>query len=492
MTSRLTTVLVTPPRLLRALLAALLTAGVLLAVTPSSGSAAPPPAPTAPCDAISPIAIPCVALGKTFDAVAAECRRVGIPDALCRLPLAHGVTQAARDAYRASWVHRTAAFQYGLGDAVPLRDAQWIGTHNSFNGLAYPLTVSRADSNQQLSLTQQLDIDVRSLELDLHLVPSILGLLGPKVVTVCHGQGPEVGNLGCTTESSFAKVLPEIATWLNAPANSDEVILLYLEDAVKDPAAYASIVGTLGNVLKRPDGSSLVYKPNAADKAANGCVPLPLGTTRDDVRAAGARVVLVGSCAPGWSGAVFDWNGVHVEGGRTSAYQAFGACDATYGPSVYASKLVRYFEDSTLVSTLLDPQRPPVNPEALTPAKVEAMTSCGVNLFGFDQLLPEDGRIQSTLWSWAPDEPRAANGSCTAQGADGRWFAAGCTDARPAACLDAGGWTVTSPVPYADAATACEAIGSTFDLPRTGDSNARLRAVAGPAGGGTWVRYTIP
>lgn len=36
-----------------------------------------PPSPTASCDVISPVAIPCVALGKFADAVAAECRRVG-------------------------------------------------------------------------------------------------------------------------------------------------------------------------------------------------------------------------------------------------------------------------------------------------------------------------------------------------------------------------------------------------------------------------------
>lgn len=77
-----------------------------------------PPSPTASCDVISPVAIPCVALGKFADAVAAECRRVGVPDARCVLPLAHRVTQAARDAYLQSWVHRTARFQDALQDPV--------------------------------------------------------------------------------------------------------------------------------------------------------------------------------------------------------------------------------------------------------------------------------------------------------------------------------------------------------------------------------------
>ncbi|MCW2782840.1 MAG: Conserved exported or envelope protein of unknown function [Marmoricola sp.] len=465
---------------------------LLIAIAPA-GNAAPAatssPSPTAPCDAISPIAIPCVALGKATDAVGAECRRVGVPDALCVLPLAHNVTQAARDAYLQSWVHRTAQFQYALGNPLPLRDAQWLGTHNSFNSLSDSLTLSHADSNQQLSLTQQLDIDVRALELDLHYIPR-LELLGGRAVTVCHGQGPDVGDLGCTLEPLFANTLPTIASWLNAPAHAGDVVLLYLEDEMKNPAAYASTIATLDRVLRRPDGSSLIYHPDPAQRSTNGCVPLPLGVSRDDVRASGARVVLIGSCAPGWSADVFDWNADHVESGSASGYQPYPTCDATYGAGVYASQLVRYFEDTTLVSALLNPTRPPTDPEALTPQKVQSMTNCGVNLFGLDQLLPEDGRIQATLWSWAPDEPRAGAGGCTLQGADGRWAAAPCTDAHPAACLVAGTWTVTpSPVTFADAPAACAAIGSTFALPRAGDQNARLHAVAGPAG--AWVRNTI-
>lgn len=484
----------TPPRFLTAVVAALATAGFLVAVAPASAAPATvapaaTPSPTEPCDSLSPYAIPCVALGKTFDAVATECRRVGVPDVLCLLPLAHKVTQAARDAYQTSWVHRTAQFQYALADSLPFRDVQWIGTHNSFNSVANGLTLSHADSNQQLTLTQQLDIDVRSLELDLHYIPGLLGLLGPKTVTVCHGQGAEVGHLGCTTEKAFTKILPEVASWLNKPANANEVILLYLEDNLGSAPAYASAIDTIAKVLKRPDGSSLVYQPDPTQKAANGCVPLPLDTTRDAVRAAGARVVIVGKCAPGWSSAVFDWNGVHVESGRTSAYKPFPTCDATYGASTYANQLVRYFEDTTLVSTLLNPSRPPADPEALTPEKVEAMTDCGVNLFGFDQLLPEDGRIQSTLWSWAPDEPKVATGTCTVQGADGRWSAAGCTDLRPAACLNGEVWSITAPVLAADAEAACAALGATFGLPRAGDQNARLRAVAGTEP--VWLDHTV-
>ncbi len=451
-----------------------------------------PPSPTASCDVISPVAIPCVALGKFADAVAAECRRVGVPDARCVLPLAHRVTQAARDAYLQSWVHRTARFQDALQDPVPLRETQWLGTHNSFNSLSDSFTVSHADSNQQLSLAQQLDIDVRALELDLHYLPRLEGHGAPGV-TVCHGLGPKNANLGCTVEPLLATVLPQIANWLNAPGHTEEVILLYLEDQLKNASAYESVVATLDQVLRRADGTSLIYRPNPARRATNGCVPLPLDVSREEIRASGARAVLVGSCAPGWSAAVFDWSGVELESGSNSGYRPYPACDATYGRGVYAWRLVRYYEDSTLATALANPTRPPANPQALTPPKVPAMTDCGVNLFGFDQLLPEDGRIQASLWSWAPDEPRAGAGACALQGADGRWVAASCGDPHPAACRDAAGrWTVTpAPVVFAGAALACTAIGADFTLPRTGNQNARVHAVAGPAGG-AWVHYLLP
>jgi hypothetical protein len=467
---------------------ALTTATPVVVAAPDEGPS--PSSPTAQCDAISPIAIPCVALGKAADAFATECRRVGVPDARCVLPLAHRATQAARDAYLQSWVHRTAQFQYALGDPLPLRDAQWLGTHNSFNSLSDSFTISHIDSNQQLTLSQQLDVDIRSIELDLHYIPRV-ELLGAPGVTVCHGLAPTSANLGCTTEPVLATVLSEITAWLNAPGHTDAVLLVYLEDELKNGPAYVSAVSTLESALRNPAGNSLIYHPDPGQRAANGCVPLPLNASRDDVRTSGARVMLVGSCAPNWAADVYDWDSSEVESGSTPGYQPYPTCDIAYGSGVYASKLVRYYEDSTLVAALSTPTRPPANPQALSPPKVQAMTECGVNLFGLDQLLPEDGRIQASLWSWAPDEPLAGAGNCTLQGVDGRWVATPCGDSHRAACLaSTGTWTVTPPVPFAGASSACAAVGSVFVLPRTGDQNARLRAVAGSTGG-AWVPYTL-
>jgi hypothetical protein len=423
------------------------------------------------CDGLSPIALPCVGGQKVTEALAATCRRAGVADAQCTLPLAKQVTQAARDAYLRSWTHRAAQLQYALQDDLPLTRAQWIGTHNSFNSANDTPTISHYDSNQQLSLRQQLDVDVRALEIDLHLINGR--------VTVCHGRGPDELNAGCTTEPQLPVILADIAGWL--AEHPDQVILLYVEDQLRSAPGYAQAVQQLEQAL-----GSRLYRPDPGRVTAKGCAPLPLALSRKAVRRAGAQVVLVGNCVRGWSSLVFGWSDQHVESGSTERFRPFPACDATYPTGVYGHKLVRYYEDSTLVRVLTAPATPPADPERLTPAKTAAMTACGVNLFGFDQLLPDDGRLTATIWSWADGEPAASGGACAAQRGDGRWARRPCAARLRAPCRRGGQWMLTRrPLTFDAARRRCRAIGARLGVPRSGDENARLRALA--AGAEVWI-----
>jgi len=455
--------------------------GVVLGALLAAPAASAQDAATSGCAAVSPIAAPCVGAAKIAESLAAECRRLGLPEASCGLPFSAAVSTASRDAYVKSWTHRAAGFQSALGDAVPLLQAAFLGTHNSFNSVNDTPTISHSDSNQQLSLVQQLDVDMRSLELDLHF-------FGGRVV-LCHARPASEAHAGCTTERTFAEVLPEVGAWLRA--NPDEFLLLYLEDALKADAGYAEAVAALDRELKRADGSSMVLKPDPAALGDKGCAPLPLDRSRTQIKAAGAQVVIVGNCAKGWGSRVFEWNSVHVESGDAAKYKPFPACDGTYPRSVYTSKLVRYFEDSTLIATIVDPTRPVANPEALTPERVAQMTACGATIFGFDQLLPGDGRIAASLWSWATDEPKLRTG-CALQGRDGRWTAVPCTQRHRVACASKGTWSLSArAVAYKDAARACRKArrGPYFALPMTGNSNAQLRRTAGEAP--VWIRYKV-
>lgn len=442
---------------------ALLACLLLIAASAASSAAEAQPLDDA-CAAASPSAAACLGAQKLAELGSAQCRAAGASEDACAgVPAGRQVRPSRLAAYRSSWLHRAAALQFALGDSVPLRDAQWLGTHNSFNANANGFTLSHTDSNQQLSLTQQLDGDIRSIELDLHFVPGVTaGGAGSRVLRVCHARGADQAHAGCTTEPLFADVLPEIRAWLRA--NPTQVILLYLEDQIGDPAGYAQATAALGD---------LVYHPQPA--RAQGCTELPLTLTRAQVLAAGKQVLAVGNCVAGWSGSVYGWNQAHTEAGNTSEYQAYPTCN----PKDDTSKLVRYFEDSTWLSAAVAPTETPAGYRArsLTPQKVATMTRCGVELFGFDQFDPEDGRVAASIWSWAPDE-LPAPGACTAQEPDGRWHLGSCRRVLPAACRTDTGWALTSPVAAAAAASACRQRG-TFDPPRTGLENARLRDLAG-------------
>lgn len=399
------------------------------------------------CGAASPTAMPCVFAQKAVEAT----------------PVGGQVDPVALAAYQDSWLHRTAQFQYRLANPVPFSDAPWLGTHNSFNANANGRTVSHADSNQQLTLTQQLDGDMRSVELDLHFTGG--------QVRVCHARPASEQHAGCTTEPTFAQVLPEIVEWV--AAHDDQTLLLYLEDALGS-AGYAPAIAALENAL-----GPRIYKP-AAPAGSDACTRLPLDLTRRAVREAGKNVVVVGDCAGGWSSHVFGWKGdTSTESGDSTGY----TCSSPIARDKYASTLVRFFEDSTFVATVTAPQEDMKKRREgmLTPDKVAAMTECGVNLFGFDQFDPNDGRVEASIWSWAPGQPSAADGACAIQRPDGRWTSARCAGPRPAACLTATGWTLSRAVAAAAAPEACKTAGGRFEPPRTGEQNAALRSAAGGA-----------
>src|SRR3954449_654431 len=292
-----------------------------------------------------------VTLGATVverDA-AATCRHAGGP---CQ-------PEADVAGWDQTWTHRALAFQYALGNGLGLRDAPWVGTHNSFNSIAeMGNTLSDTDSNQQLSLLDQLAIDVRSLELDLH------SFAGRQVV--CHARGADEGHAGCSIERGIQDVTSEIGGWLRA--HRDQVLLLYLEDhldgAADHDAATARLLAGLGNVVYRPSGP--------------GCTELPLSLTRRAVLDAGKQVVIVSGCGEGsaWPGIAFDWSD-HVESGSPAGFRDYPDCGPDYKRPTYDANLVRYFEDSTWLSEGVAFAGGEEDDPGITPPIAAAMARCG-------------------------------------------------------------------------------------------------------------------
>jgi hypothetical protein len=383
----------------------------------------------------------------------------------------HGADVVSRDAaaatadhgpgvarHLASWTHRALAFQHALGDGVPLRNAPWVGTHNSFNSIEeMGPALSVMDSNQQLSLVQQLDVDVRSLELDLHTFPSARG--GGIVPVVCHAEG----GAGCSVEKPLDETLAPIADWLEA--HPRQVLFLYLENQLRDQAsnddAAAMIEATIGDLAYRPSGP------------AGQCVDVPYDRTRQDVLAAGKQVVIVSNCGSGaaWRSWSFGWP--HQEG-RPQGY----ACGADRARWSYDATMIRYFEDDTWLTSAASNTGASSRDDGLKPATVAAMVRCGVDLFGFDQLMAGDARHDALVWSWADGEEPSAR--CGAMRSDGRWVADSCGEKRRFVCRSPdGSFALSGKRLRGDRRPAgCGA-------PRTGRENEQARAAAG--GTDAWV-----
>lgn len=438
------------------------------AVAPQAVSAAPRAAGPPECNGLTPaLATACRVLGAAGPAL---CRYSGLPESSCSsLPLSPKVRRAAVAAYRRSWTHRALTLQYDLANDVGIQNVPWPGTHNSFNSVAeMGPTLSDTDSNQQLSIVDLLDLDVREIELDVHLQPSVSG--GGMVPVVCHAR--DTAHAGCTIEKPMSVVLGEIAGWLRRPENRGQAIRLRLEDHLDGKTGQAMAASIVSERL-----GSLLYRPPAAAT----CVAPPLALNRATILASGAQVFLQGDCdgASGLRTVAFA-NGPYQEE-TPKGYADFPVCGHDFKRTDYERKIIRYFEDSTGLSAAAGFGAPD---DGNTPGTTARMARCGVDIIDFDQLLPDDGRLDSLVWSWAPGEP-ARRGTCAVQVVNahfpfGRWESRPCTERHRVACRTLRGtWHVARGRALRESGAATRCIrsrrGARHAVPRTGYEAQRLR-----------------
>jgi hypothetical protein len=380
-------------------------------------------------------------------------------------------------AHERSWLARALALQRGLDDDNPLHEELWTHTHNSYNADVYPLTIYGLDRNQIYSVTDQLRMGIRAVELDLHWAHGASGdpAQGGKGVVVCHGtQIPApvtTIHAGCgLNDPTLDSFLIEIRDWLRR--NRNEVVMIYFENQLEGNAsAHALAARTIERIL-----GPLVYRPSSR------CAPLPFDRTRRDIRRSGARVILTGDCGPGAWGA---W--VHLRGPRWiesgldhgDDFPAY-PCTERRRAQNYARNWIRHWGDETGLSNAAG------EGGDVTLSDARNMVRCGVNMIGLDNLVPFDRRLERLVWSWGPNQPRS--GDCAYQGGDGRFRSGDCGDRRRFACFDGRAWTASRRAgPWRDGVEACRSSGTAFSVPRTGYENERLRAAS--RGGEVWLAY---
>lgn len=407
-------------------------------------------------------------------ALAAVCEELSLPPEVCATIEPDPPDSAAVDAYQDSWVHRALRLQELLDRSEPLVNSLVPHTHNSSNATAYAATVTTFDPNQRYSIFDQLRMDIRGIELDLHWV------LGQ--VVLCHGTSVPVGDLvvhvGCSIDQPLADGLTEIRDFLAAPGNEKVVILLYLENQLDDdPEAHAQAMADVERIL-----GDLVQRPAAG--AEGDCVDAPMDESRQDVLDGGAQIVIVGNCGPGpWRDWVHERGPLWHESGYGGSYSYPDCVTAERVERDYDADFIRHWEDLTFVSAMANGEI-----HHLEPATVHDMVRCGVDMIGFDRLAPFDGRLEALIWSWAPDEPaHELSASCAFRGNDARFRTDDCAALRAFACRHGdGAWAVTdSTGPWSDGDGACRAVGATFDVPPTGWQNHLLGEATG--GNEVWI-----
>ncbi len=422
----------------------------------------------------------CTVARALTDGAAAACRRGG-GGAACEVVDGQDVSEEAVAAFERGEVAALLALQRRLQDEVPLRHAVFPATHNSYNSLAYDLTLSRLDANQTVSMRDQLRLGMRRLELDVHWW---FAADGSRIPVICHATDepnvlgdPVTRHTGCTTEDHVAVGLAEIAGWL--ADHPTEVVMLrfenHLEGADGHDALSRAVEEHLGTRLYRPGGP--------------GCTELPLDLTTRQVREAGAQVIAVGGCGQGsaaWNAIAFDDDRIRRESTYRGDPYGFPGCGGV-DRETDAAHWIRWFEDATVVSSVSATGGQA--PAPVTADVVREWTRCGVNQPSLDHLTPDDERLGALVWSFVPGTSDAPEGSCAEVASDGHLRPLPCRHtSQPYTCLGASGIAVTrttGPWQGGDEACAAEGLGR-FATPRTGGEAATLGSRL-PTDGSAWV-----
>lgn len=434
---------------------------------------------------IAPVSaeIPLDDVCRNVDASETACRGldqlVRIPGVLCREFTGNETACSVIDgrvlsermvaAHERSWITKALALQRGLDDEMPLHDEQWTHTHNSFNADAYQQSVGGLDPNQSYSIRDQLRMGIRVIEIDLWWVNNAL--------VACHGQSIPIGPvrfpLGCLVNDPLASTMfTEIRDWMDE--HPGEIVLLYLENNLQDvPAAHAAAATQVREAF-----GGLIYE------TGKPCASLPMDTSRASIRRSGKRILITGNCGPGaWGGIVHDrgprWDESGI--GNEDDFPAY-PCTAERAEHKYGPNLIRRYADETGLTAAT------LGGGDVTVADARNMVRCGVGMVGLDNLVPFDERMIAWIWSWAPEEPSTSQtGACAFHGRDGRFYSDSCTKSRPFVCSSGTTWAVTDQRgPWSAGAGACEELGKTFDVPRDGFKNEKVKA-AKP--NGAWLNY---
>ena len=316
------------------------------------------------------------------------------------------------------WIASTLKLQREIDVDAPLNEATFIGTHNSYNSKSYATPLRYIDPNQLLSISEQLDMGIRSIELDAHwTTTSSLS----KDILLCHAQD---NHIGCSLfDRNITEGLQEIRDWLKA--NPNEIILLYIERHLDghEPKLASLLKEYLGEFIYK---ASFVRKSGADTK---NCVALPsTSLTKANILKAGKQLIIVTKTCSGASSQYKEqdtpnesWNDYVFAGigdiptlpytfidSTITNFTAYPDCSKSnlFYPDINHTSMWRIYEDRTNLSSVIHKEK------QLLDDDMRELMRCGINWPTVDMLSAADSRLTAAIWSWARAFPQDDQGQC--------------------------------------------------------------------------------
>ena len=384
--------------------------------------------------------------------------------------------------HQQSWEFKALAHQNMLDNATPMSQGFNVMGHNAYNSSAYSSLV-HIDPNHKLTITELLDLGVRTIEMDYHWVWQTKDLPGGSALLMCHAGDDDFGCSGL--ERYLKDGVNEVNNWIRK--NPKEVVVLYFQDdAEGHDAELASAVSSIND---------LIYKQPAGE--CNNFSSMVQTTTEEDVLKADKQIVIMGSSCAGrgpWTG--YSWNSIHnwVSGGGQSILDKSEAdCLADTAKQDGAHRI---WEDMTNLGRAFGDPGPKI--DAALAAKAGR---CGITALSLDMITIGDSRMKASIWSWAETFPTGSDAAydCAYHAPDGLFRDSNCSDDGRYACKTTDGkqWTVSNNIGTENSAAAgeaaCQATGSQwhFGVPTNSQQNEFLKAAKTVSGQGyVWLDYS--
>ena len=315
------------------------------------------------------------------------------------------------------WLQFALKTQQEIQIDVPINHAQVLAAHNSYNNRAsgygylddcqWPLReddVCISLANQEFSFTDQLNMGIRHLEIDLW------ACFGK--IRMSHGNNGIM--FGCWPwDKELTEGLKEISDWTRKSENRNEIVAIYFEDHTSDSQDWSinhAIKEHFGDKVLTPDD----LKVNFTDRWP---------TTRE-LRQMKKTVIF------------FD---EHSHSGRYLHDQFWSKA---FTVNSFSSQLencsavgnnkesVRVYSDSTVYGPLYNGIK-----DTGSIMDFKKYLSCGVNILCADQI--NAGLMKTAVFTWAEGEPKQPinESSCVTLSSEGRWHLAECSEDHYFACV---------------------------------------------------------